>query len=211
MTHALSPGALFDELLDDRPARGTATLRHDDGRRTPLPLSRWLGPPCPVDAAIADAAAGPVLDVGCGPGRLLDALARRGTFAVGVDLSPVAVRLARSRGRRAMLGSVFDQLPGGWGTALLLDGNVGIGGDAAALLRRVGGLLAAGGAAIVEVDRPGAGTRAGRVRLEAGERASRWFAWAHVDATGIASVAREAGLEVQRIARLEDRWFTWLV
>ena len=47
---------------------------------------------------------GPVLDVGCGPGRHLHALARRGVFGLGVDLSPVGGR-AGARRRRAARSS----------------------------------------------------------------------------------------------------------
>ena len=41
----------------------------------------------------------PVLDLGCGPGRHLAALRRRGKRGLGVDLSPVAVEFARGRAR----------------------------------------------------------------------------------------------------------------
>ncbi len=137
---SVSPVSMYAELLSDA-SPGGVMLRHDDGRVTPLEVERWLAPTCPVDEAIADAAVGPVLDVGCGPGRLLDALARHGKWALGVDLSPTAVALARGRGRRALAASVFDDLPGvgDWGCALLLDGSVGIGGDIGALLDRVSG------------------------------------------------------------------------
>ena len=88
--------------------------------------------------------AGPVLDVGCGPGRLVLGLAQRGTVALGVDPAPAAVALARSRGAPVLQRSVFDPLPGQgrWRTVLLADGNIGIGGDpepAAAPLRRAPG------------------------------------------------------------------------
>jgi SAM-dependent methyltransferase len=39
----------------------------------------------------------PVLEPGCGSGRMLVALARRGVESVGIDLSPAMVALARSR------------------------------------------------------------------------------------------------------------------
>ena len=58
--------------------------------------------------------------------------------ALGLDLSPVAVRLARARGAEAILRSVFADVPGAgrWRTALLLDGNIGIGGAPVPLLER---------------------------------------------------------------------------
>ena len=207
---SVSPAVLYGELLEEPPAQ--ARLRCDDGRLLPHALERWLGPTTAADEAVAEAAVGPVLDVGCGPGRLLDAFARRGKWALGVDLSPIAVSLARRRGRRAVLGCVFEDVPGAgeWATALLLDGNIGIGGDPAALLRRVAALLRPGGLAVAEVESPGAGTREGRVRLESGETTSHWFPWAHVDVDGVAAVAAEAGLSVQHTMSVEERWFAWL-
>lgn len=190
----------FDAVFAD--ARG-AHLRHErDGRRIPLEHTRWLGPACPVDEMIAAAAVGPVLDIGCGPGRLLDVLTLHGKEAMGIDLSPTAVALARGRGRNVRLGSVFDAVPGHWGTALVLDGSIGIGGDPAALMRRVRALA---GFAIVEVEPPGTGTRAGRVRLETDDLVSGWFDWAHVDADGIHRLG-----DVRRLERHGERWFAWL-
>ncbi|MDQ6797207.1 MAG: class I SAM-dependent methyltransferase, partial [Actinomycetota bacterium] len=59
---------------------------------------RWLGPADSEDERLLDRAVGPVLDIGCGPGRHLLALARRGVEATGIDVTPAAVRVARSRG-----------------------------------------------------------------------------------------------------------------
>ena len=84
-----------------------------------------------------------MLDLGCGPGRHLAALRALGKRGLGVDLSPVAVALARDRGADAINGSLWANVPGTWRTILLLDGNIGIGGNPVALLRRAGELLAA--------------------------------------------------------------------
>ena len=205
MSATLHPVAMYEELLSAPLDR--ALLRHDDGQVVPLALERWLGPSCAIDEEVAGAAVGPVLDIGCGPGRMLDSLARHGLWALGVDLSPLAVGLARRRGRRAVLGSVFDDLPGvgEWSTALLLDGNIGIGGNPGALLDRVRTLLRSDGTAIVEVDPPGAGTRQGSVRLELDSVSSHWFPWAHVDADGIRALA-----DVREVRRIGDRWFAWV-
>jgi SAM-dependent methyltransferase len=50
-----------------------------------------------------------ILDAGCGSGRTLDDLARRGTVS-GADVNPVAVELARSRGHDVHVAAV-EQLP----------------------------------------------------------------------------------------------------
>ena len=212
----IAPSVLYGRLLASaartafdggRPPR--ARMRLCDGRLEPLPLDRWLGPCTAGDDAVLERARGPVLDVGCGPGRMLTALARRGVAALGVDLSPEAVVLARRRGGRAVHGCVFDEVPGAgtWQTALLLDGNIGIGGEPAALLARVGALLAPGGEAIVEVDPPGAPTGRVRVRLEAVGEISDWFAWATVGIDGLAEVAEAAGRRVAGSFAADGRVF----
>jgi SAM-dependent methyltransferase len=190
--------------------REPITLRDESGSARPLPVDVWLGAAGEVDERVLDRALGPVLDVGCGPGRHVHALARRGVLAVGVDVSPVAVALARRRGVAVLEASIFDRLPGAWRTALLLDGNIGIGGRPDALLRRLGALLAPGGAVLVELEAPGAGVARSRVRLEAGDTVSGWFSWAHVGADAIAPLAHAAGLRVT--ARWQDRgrWFAAL-
>jgi SAM-dependent methyltransferase len=187
-------------------------LRDEAGGTRALPLDTWLGSAGAVDERVLDRARGPVLDVGCGPGRHVHALARRGVLAVGVDVSPVAVALARRRGASVLEASIFDRLPGAgrWRTALLLDGNIGIGGRPDALLRRLVALLAAGGTVLVELDPPGTGVARRRVRLEAGATASDWFAWAHVGAEAIAIPARAAGLRVAVRWHDEGRWFAAL-
>src|SRR5690348_992001 len=51
-----------------------------------------------------------ILDAGCGSGRTLDDLARRGSVA-GADASAVAVRAARRRGHRDVYVANVEQLP----------------------------------------------------------------------------------------------------
>ena len=188
-------------------------LRSADGDLEPFRLERWLAPTNAVDDRIVARSVAPVLDVGCGPGRLLEALEAAGKPAFGVDLVPAAVGIARSRGGRAMQGSIFREVPGNgaWATALLLDGNIGIGGLPAALLERVAALLRPGGEAIVEVDPPGSPTRTTRVRIESDGAVSDWFAWARVAADAMAPIASDAGLECVEAFEDEGRWFVRLV
>jgi SAM-dependent methyltransferase len=188
----MTAAELFGAILD---GDCEPVLRDDRGRARTLPVDVWLGRAGAVDERVLDRARGPVLDVGCGPGRHVHALARRGVLGVGVDVSPAAVALARRGGATVLEASIFDRLPGTgrWNSALLLDGNIGIGGSPDALLRRLAGLLARGGAVLAELDPPGVGVVRERVRLEDGARASEWFAWARVGADGIARVADAAG------------------
>ncbi len=156
--------------------------------------------------------AGPVLDVGCGPGRVLDALARRGVMALGVDPAPAAVAIARQKGCAVLQRSVFDRLPGTgrWETILLLDGNVGIGGNPCRLLERCAALLRPGGALVAEVEGPGTGWRSCRARIERERETGRWFPWAVVGCDAVDGLASAAGLAVSEVRRLEGRWVAWL-
>jgi SAM-dependent methyltransferase len=183
-----------------------------DGTVIPLALERYLGAADAIDERLMDGLRGPVLDVGCGPGRHLRALAARGVFALGVDLSPVAVELAVGGGARAIVGDIFDELPGGgaWRTALLLDGNIGIGGSPVRLLARVGALLADGGEVLVEVEPPDAASCCTQARIECDGLVSSWFPWARVAAPAIAPIARTAGLRAGEAWPVAGRWFARL-
>ena len=193
-------------------AASPARVRSADGALEPLPLDRWLGAADAADAAVLEHAEPAVIDLGCGPGRHLAALRASGKPALGVDLSPVAVRLARRRGAAAIPGDVFGDVPGAgrWRTALLLDGNIGIGGAPVTLLRRTRELVAPGGGALVELDPPGAPTFRTRIRLEAPGVVSEWFGWARVGVDGIATLAGRAGLGVEETFCAGGRWLARL-
>ncbi|WP_262008632.1 class I SAM-dependent methyltransferase [Streptomyces sp. FIT100] len=135
-----------------RTGRGPLFLRRHDGWLLPLEVERWCAAPDAADRTVLDRCRGPVLDIGCGPGRLVAALAGLGRATLGVDVSPAAVARTVASGGSALCRSVFDPLPreGGWGTALLVDGNIGIGGDPRALLARVAALVAPDGLLIAE-------------------------------------------------------------
>lgn len=188
-------------------------LHYADGRRRTLPVGVWTAEQVPGDAGLIDRCTGPTLDVGCGPGRLTVALGHRGLPALGVDIAPGAVTLARSRGALVLARSVFSALPGAgrWACALLADGNVGIGGDPVGLLRRLRDLLAVGGRVLVELDPPHLPTGRVQVRVEHGGRTSDWFPWAHVSADQVGAVAGRAGLDVDEEWEEEGRWFAALV
>lgn len=189
-------------------------LRADDGRLLPLDPSRWHGTTTVEERNLLSAVRGPALDVGCGPGRLLEALAQRGVFGVGIDPAPAAVAIARTRGCSVLQRSVFDRLPaeGRWATVLLLDGNIGIGGEPVRLLARCRQLLRPAGEMIVEVEPPGRGWATHRARLERGPEIGAWFGWAVVGADAIAALAGATGLRAEAVgATPSGRWFAQLV
>jgi SAM-dependent methyltransferase len=184
-------------------------LRADDGRLVPLHVDRWYAEPSPAELEVLAQARGPVLDVGCGPARHTLALLRRGVPAVGLDVSAAAVLVARGRGAPVLHRCVFDRLPdeGSWGTALLLDGNLGIGGDPVGLLSRLRRALRRAGRVLVEVEGPGVRTEAIRVALEGRTGLGSWFPWARVGADGLREIAGEAGLRPVELWPAEGRWF----
>lgn len=176
-----------------------------------LDLTRWARPPDAVDRGVLRRCAGPTLDVGCGPGRMVLALARRGVPALGIDLAPEAVRQVRAAGGLALARSVFGDLPGEgrWTAALVLDGCIGIGGSPDLLLARVAELLAPGGTAYVEHDPdPDRCDHArARVLLPTGHHGTP-FAWALVGLHAVARAAAGAGLVLTGSWTANGRAFT---
>ena len=172
----------------------------------------WVRDLRPGDESLLDRCAGATLDVGCGPGRLTAALARRGRTVLGVDVCAEAVRQARERGAPVMRADIFAPVPreGHWHRILLADGNIGIGGDPYALLVRCAALMAANGHTLVELDPPGDRTWRGQVRLHYAGRRSSPFPWAGVAADAIAPLARRAGLRVSDVWTEGRRWFARL-
>jgi len=176
-------------------AGGELRLVADDGHVQVQDVARWVGEADAVDGRMVARCVGPAVDLGCGPGRLTVALAALGLAALGVDVSPHAVAAARRRGAAVIRADVFGPLPGegGWGSALLADGNVGIGGDPERLMLRVAGLVRPGGRAVVEVSRRDVDRREGvRIALAAGP-ASTPFRWATLGAPALRRVAGVTG------------------
>jgi SAM-dependent methyltransferase len=187
----------------------TTLLRVDGGGTITLEVGRWRAEPDATEAGLLAGLADPVLDIGCGPGRVAQALAASGRMALGIDPAPAAADEAARRGAPVLRRSVFAPLPGEgrWGTALLLDGNVGIGGDPVRLLARCRDLVRPDGLVLAEVAAPGEPTGPVRVRIEQGLVAGPWFPWATVGADGWADVARRAGLRPDGFEHAGQRRF----
>nr|WP_326555895.1 class I SAM-dependent methyltransferase [Micromonospora sp. NBC_01813] len=198
----------------DAVVRGGHWLVQGDGTRWRLPVRRWHGAPEPAVDAVVARCAGPTLDLGCGPGRVTAALARAGVTALGVDVSAQAVSLTRSRGVVAIHRDLFDRLPGEgrWAHAVLLDGNIGIGGDPVALLRRCGRLIHPRGNLLVELEPPGVGLWRGDAYVTSAPRRGRHrpgpaFRWARLDVAAVRDTAADSGLSVSDLFRVDGRWF----
>lgn len=177
--------------------RGPLYLRSRDGRRLPLDVTRWCAAPDAADRTVLNRCAGTVLDVGCGPGRMVASLAHAGRPALGVDTAPAAVAHTREAGGAAVLRSVFQELPGEgwWGSVLLLDGNVGIGGDPVALLRRLRQLTMPGGLLLAEAapGRPDVDERFEACLDDGTGRPGPSFPWARLGQDALAATAERCG------------------
>lgn len=194
-------------------------IRHEDGEVRVLPAHRWLGARCPsngglvdaldeaFDEAVAQMCSGPTIELGCGPGRLVARLFERGIPALGIDRSATAIRLAGRGGAPALLGDVFEPLPGmgRWQTVLLVDGNVGLGGDPGRILGRAAELLRRGGRCVAEFEADAIGIRARWVRLESACDVGPWFRWASVGVDSAATLAAQVGLTLTGVRLIGGR------
>ncbi|GGW24053.1 class I SAM-dependent DNA methyltransferase [Streptomyces xantholiticus] len=195
-----------------RTGRGPLYLRRPDGWLLPLDVERWCAEPDAADRTVLARSRGTVLDIGCGPGRLVAALAARGRTALGIDVSPEAVARTRGIGGSALRRSVFDPLPGegSWSTALLIDGNIGIGGDPRALLSRVAQVVAPGGLLIAETAPLDVDERV-RVRVFDGVAAQGTaFPWARVGAGALLRYGTGAGWSLRGTWTVGTRRFVAL-
>ncbi|WP_433786491.1 class I SAM-dependent methyltransferase [Actinomycetospora sp. CA-101289] len=219
-TEPAETGAVFDAALAGRRQR----LVRGDGVVLPLAVQRWHDDADTDDDWLLARCAGATLDLGCGPGRLVVALADRGVPALGVDVSIQAVQRCLERGAAVLHRDAFERLPGEgrWQHVVLADGNIGIGGDPVSLLRRCRALLADGGTILLELT-PGAALWCGTAYLESTDAdepvdgltvlealdAGPWFPWAVLGPHAVDEVAAEAGLVIR--ARAEgDRCFVEL-
>ena len=183
------------------------------GEVVELPVGEWRSRATEEEVEVLARVRPAVIDIGCGPGRVAHELSARGLPALGIDASPAAVMRARHVGASAIERSVFDTLPaeGRWGTAILFDGNIGIGGDPVALLRRVVEVIAPDGLVLVELGAPGTETGSLEVRLRVqGQPPGPWFCGARVAADSMEPLARRAGLDLIDVESRADRHFAWL-
>lgn len=176
-------------------------------------------------------ARGPVLDVGCGAGRVALALQARGREVLGIDVSPLAVEVARRRGVRdaRVLGvSAVDEHVGRFRTVVLYGNGFGLLGTPAKarrLLRRLLGVttadarILAASTDIYATDDPllrgfqernrARGRMAGQLRIRVRHRywATPWFDFLLVSPEEQAALALEGGWRLARVVRGDDPYY----
>jgi SAM-dependent methyltransferase len=122
---------------------GSCTIERDDGFTTTEDLDPYfegeeLWTPQEIEAL--GKAKIPVLDMGCGPGRHLIDLQRRG-FAVGLDISTTVLEVCRKRGGRLLVLGRITRLPfkgRSFATALMMGNGLGLAGGVETTLKGLG-------------------------------------------------------------------------
>ncbi len=193
----------FDDAFVDALRGQNSWLRHADGTRARLPVTRWLGTSgnrddAAFDRHVARMCSGPTIDLGCGPGRLVCELIANGVSALGVDRSERAVAMTRRRGGVALRRSIFERMPaeGRWHHALLIDGNIGIGGDPYETVGRAADIVSSGGSVVIELDAGVHNVWRGAVRVESRQVSGPWFAWARAGVGSTREIAERTGLQM---------------
>lgn len=171
-----------------------------------LDVVRYCGAPSRSERRFLDRLTGPLLDVGCGPGRAAAYLRQRGVPALGLDANAGLVDLARTNGAWCVHQSMFDPVPfeGRWHEVLLFDGNIGIGGDPAKLLERLRHIVTIGGHALLEVERLGP-SRQMIVREHHAEEIGAPFPWATVSIMSLDVLIAGSGWRCAHVHEIDER------
>ncbi len=186
-------------------------LRSPLGDEVRLPVGRFFNAADASDRALLATVTGPVLDVGCGPGRIPAALSADGVDALGIDISARVIDQARRNGAQATLCCALSgALPrvGEWETILLLDGNIGIGGNPVALISRFVQALSPTGFLLVELDPHHSGWESFMARFDFPSGLGPPFEWAIVGADGLGELCALAGCSFSEPFEISGRLFT---
>jgi SAM-dependent methyltransferase len=226
-------GRVLLEHLDGRLRAETIIEREDGYIDSEHPAAyfhgvrRWLT----VERRALRYVRGRVLDVGVGAGRVALELQRRGHHVVAIDISPLAVRVARRRGVKRTKVVALEELDGSLGrfdTVLMFMNNFGLFGNAAKarrLLRRLHALTTERGRIVAtssDVRRTknrdhlayqrrnrqrGRMTGQIRLRLRYGHRKTPWFDYLFVSPREMERLLVGTGWHVRRFIQQDDDSF----
>lgn len=186
-------------------SRNVSQLLSDCGLTIDLDIARFCDEPNRGERRFLKILDGPVLDVGCGPGRAAAFLREQGVAALGLDISAALVDLARSNGALCVHQSIFETVPfeSRWHEVLLLDGNIGIGGDPVKMLERLRHIVRPNGRAFIEVA-PSGPTRQVVVREHRGGFTGEPFSWAVVSMDGFDDLLPGTGWTCRHVHTIRD-------
>jgi len=224
--HEDAYGRLILDYLEGSPA--PEIVERDDGFITAsrfgpdfyfAPFRRW---PKTQRSAVR-LVHGRVLDVGCGAGRVALELQERGHEVVGIDVSPLAVEIARRRGAKDVRQLAVTRVNPGLGrfdTIVMFGNNCGLLGNrrrAPWLLRRFKSVTRPGARILAESTNPYAtdrpehlafhernrrrGRMAGqlRIRIRHGVYRTPWFDYLLASPEELAGLASGTGWELTRV------------
>jgi SAM-dependent methyltransferase len=108
------------------------TIERDDGLTSTIPATAYFADYeqwHPIEQKAMQFVKGRVLDVGCGAGRHALYLQQKGFDVVGIDVSPLAVKVCRLRGLKHAEAISVDSLvfePDSFDTVLMMGNNFGL-------------------------------------------------------------------------------------
>lgn len=130
--------AIEGESADYIIERDDGFIRHTSGQNYIIPYEEWPESERLAAKEIED----PVLDVGCGAGRVGDFVKKQGMEYYGIDLSPLAVEMCHKRGHENVYLMSADKIELGrkdFKTVILFGNNFGIMGEPKEVIRMLEG------------------------------------------------------------------------
>ena len=182
----------------------------------------------PIERKAMEFVKGKVLDIGCGAGRHSLYLQNKGFSVLGIDSSPLAIKVCRLRGlRRARVMPIeeLDFKPSSFDTVIMLGNNFGLFGSfvkARRLLKKLHRMTSKNGLIIAytrdtyKTDNPDhleyhrlnkkRGRMAGqlRIRIRFGKYVGRWFDYLIVSKKEMEEILKETGWKIKKFIDSDD-------
>ena len=188
-----------------------------------------------IEQKAMDFVKGTVLDIGCGAGRHALYLQQKGFSVVGVDSSPLAVKVCKLRGlkkARVMSLENLSSKPNTFGTILMLGGNFGLMGNpkkARRLLKKLRRITTKNAFIIAETRDPyktdnplhleyhrlnrsmGRLSGQARIRVRFEKTVTSWIEWLIVSKEEMAQLISRTGWRISRFIDSEDSGYVAII